>query len=133
LKESLISGLFVGSHQLTIQGAPFTFNLPVYMTFLQHLRLSLVPNPPLAIPFTTFDHATKDPLPSPTPIKPQHRIVIIEGLYTMLDLDGWRDCAQMMDRRVWVDVDPEVARGRLASRNFEAGISASYEESMIRG
>lgn len=115
------------------QGAAFTFNLPSYLAFLQSLRLPLSPNPPIGIPFPTFDHALKDPSTSPHPILPRHRIVLIEGLYTMLDRDGWRDCAEMMDMRVWVECDREVCRARTVERNFAAGIVASREECEERG
>lgn len=115
------------------QGAAFTFNLPSYLTFLQSLRLPLAPNPPLSIPFPTFDHQVKDPAVSPHPILPRHRIVIVEGLYTMLDRDGWRDCAEMMDVRVWVECDREVCRQRIIKRNFAAGIVDSIEKCEQRG
>lgn len=119
---------------LISQGAAFTFNLPSYLNFLQHLRIPLIPDPaPLGIPFPTFDHALKDPSPSPFPILPQHRIVIIEGLYTMLDKPGWRDCAEMMDMRVWVESDREVCRRRLIKRNYEAGVVDDLKACEKRG
>lgn len=119
--------------KLTAKGAAFTFNLPSYLVFLQHLRLPLTPNPPLGIPFPTFDHALKDPAPSPFPILPQHRIIVIEGLYTMLDKSGWRECAEMMDMRVWVETDREVCRRRLIKRNFGAGIVSDLKACEERG
>lgn len=115
------------------QGAAFTFNLPAYLTFLQQLRLPLEPNPPRSIPFPTFDHAIKDPAVSPHPILARHRIVIVEGLYTMLDREGWRDCAEMMDARVWVECDRAVCRRRTIKRNFAAGIVDSIAKCEERG
>ncbi|WVQ80656.1 hypothetical protein IAT38_002761 [Cryptococcus sp. DSM 104549] len=110
------------------RGAAFTFNLPAYTTFLQQLRLPLSPTPPASIPFPTFDHALKDPTWSPSPILPRHRIVLIEGLYTLLDDPGWRECAEEADLKVWVDVDEAVARERVIKRNWEAGIVDSLEK-----
>ncbi|KIR33824.1 hypothetical protein I352_03906 [Cryptococcus deuterogattii MMRL2647] len=104
------------------RGAPFTFDLNSYKAFLSLLRLPLWPQRPGNIPFPTFDHASKDPRPSPFPILPRHRIILIEGLYTLLDQSGWRECAAMMDMGVWVDVDENVARKRVIKRNWEAGI-----------
>jgi pantothenate kinase len=51
----------------------------------------------------------------------------------MLDRDGWRDCAEMMDMRVWVECDREVCRTRTIERNFAAGIVASREACADRG
>ncbi|WVR06977.1 hypothetical protein IAU60_004014 [Kwoniella sp. DSM 27419] len=104
------------------RGAAFTFNQPAYHTFVQALREPTTSPSAQSIPFPTFDHALKDPQPSPVPILPRHRIIVIEGLYTMLDRDGWRDTAQKMDLRVWVGADPLEARARVIRRNFEAGI-----------
>lgn len=38
----------------------------------------------------------------------------------------------MMDIRVWIEVDREVARRRLVERNFAAGISATKEDTAVR-
>ncbi|RSH82850.1 hypothetical protein EHS25_005840 [Saitozyma podzolica] len=109
------------------RGAAFTFDLPSYRDFLQQLALPISEAPP-KLPFPTFDHALKDPLPSPTPLLPAHRIVLVEGLYTCLNINGWEDCAGLMDLRIWVDVDRETARRRVISRNLAAGISESLEK-----
>ncbi|CAD6573675.1 MAG: hypothetical protein TREMPRED_000887 [Tremellales sp. Tagirdzhanova-0007] len=110
------------------RGAPFTFDLSSYHAFLVQLRIPLLPHPPPGIPFPTFDHALKDPSPGPEPIRPQHRIVVIEGLYTLLDRDGWRECAEMMDVRVYIEVEAAVSRDRVIKRNFQAGIVDSLEK-----
>ncbi|WVQ72433.1 hypothetical protein IAR50_001985 [Cryptococcus sp. DSM 104548] len=114
------------------RGAAFTFNLASYQTFLSQLRLPLTPEPPAAISFPTFDHALKDPAPSPQPILPRHRIIVIEGLYTLLDEPGWRESAEIMDARVWVDVEESVARRRVVDRNFAAGIVDTREKCEAR-
>ncbi|ODN94284.1 hypothetical protein L198_05140 [Cryptococcus wingfieldii CBS 7118] len=114
------------------RGAAFTFNRPSYQAFLSQLRVPLTPEPPAAIPFPTFDHALKDPAISPQPILPRHRIIVIEGLYTMLDEPGWSETAEMMDVRIWVDVDEEVARKRLVDRNLAAGIVDTREKCEAR-
>lgn len=64
---------------------------------------------------------------------PQHRIIIIEGLYTLLDQEGWREAAQEMDMRVFVSVNRAVARERCIKRNFAAGLSVSEEATAHRG
>jgi len=51
----------------------------------------------------------------------------------MLDRDGWRDCAEMMDMRVWVECPRDVCRTRTIERNFAAGIVASREACEERG
>jgi hypothetical protein len=51
----------------------------------------------------------------------------------MLDKDGWRDCAEMMNVRVWVECDREVCRTRTIERNFAAGIVSTREACEERG
>jgi len=61
-----------------------------------------------------------------------HKIVIIEGLYTLLDQPGWREAASMMDVRIWIEVERTIARRRLVERNFAAGISATRGDAETR-
>lgn len=112
------------------RGAAFTFDLEAYSAFVSALRKPV--DNAEAIGFPTFDHAAKDPAPSDTPILPQHRIVIVEGLYTMLDRPGWRECADKMDLRVWVEVPRDVVRARVLKRNTEAGIVTDDEVAVRR-
>lgn len=100
--------------------------MPSYRNFLAALTAPITPQTEL-LPFPTFSHSLKDPQPSLTPLAPSHRIVLIEGLYTHLDLPGWRECADLMDLKIWIEVDLEVARQRLVKRNHEAGIVADWD------
>ncbi|WVQ99329.1 hypothetical protein IAU59_006461 [Kwoniella sp. CBS 9459] len=109
------------------RGAAFTFDQQSYHSFLLSLRQPLSSPNAKSIPFPTFDHALKDPSIAPIAIHPRHRIIVIEGLYTLLDREGWRDSAEMADMRVWVEVDRAEARSRVVRRNFEAGIVDSIE------
>lgn len=114
------------------QGAHFTFDQTGYQTFLGLLSIP-ISTAPSEIPFPTFDHAMKDPTLSPIPITLKDRMIVIEGLYTLFDLPGWKECAEMMDFKIWVDVNEETARRRLVKRNFEAGVFDSLEACAARG
>ncbi|WWC89382.1 uncharacterized protein L201_004305 [Kwoniella dendrophila CBS 6074] len=107
------------------RGAAFTFNLTLYSDFLKSLREPL--SRTNGIYFPTFDHALKDPLISKIPITSRHRIVIVEGLYCLLDQPEWKDSTEQFDLKIWVEVDKEQARQRVLKRNFEAGIVADYK------
>ncbi|BGP23418.1 kinase-related protein [Rhodotorula toruloides] len=111
------------------RGAAFTFDAPSYVSFVRSLRQT--PSPP-SIPFPTFDHALKDPLPSRFPILPTHRIVVIEGLYCMLDVAPWREAAELLDERIWVEIERGVARERLVKRHLRTGVETEREEAEKR-
>jgi pantothenate kinase len=85
------------------------------------------------VPYFEFDHAEKDPVPATHPIHPSNRIVVIEGLYCLLDEDVWRDTAAKMDIRIWVEVDRDEVRQRLIERNFAAGLAPTRDLLVKRG
>ncbi|GJN87373.1 hypothetical protein Rhopal_000322-T1 [Rhodotorula paludigena] len=106
------------------RGAAFTFDAASYVSFVQALRAQ----PYLAsVPYPTFSHALKDPQPSSSPILPNHRIVVIEGLYCLLDVEPWREAAGLLDERIFVNVDREVVRDRLVRRHLHTGVETERE------
>ncbi|KAL7343067.1 hypothetical protein BJY59DRAFT_719168 [Rhodotorula toruloides] len=111
------------------RGAAFTFDASSYVSFVRSLRQTPFPS---SIPFPTFNHALKDPLPSPSPILPTHRVVVIEGLYCMLDVEPWRDAAELLDERIWVEIERSVARERLVKRHLHTGVETVREEAEKR-
>ncbi|GAA5941457.1 Yfh7p [Sporobolomyces koalae] len=111
------------------RGAAFTFNALDYVAFVRALRsIPAVPQ----VTFPIFSHAVKDPTPSPSPILPNHKIVIIEGLYTLLDIEPWSEATDELDLRIWVECDRKVARERLIARHLESGIEPDRQAAEIR-
>ncbi|GAA6052420.1 hypothetical protein JCM3770_000233 [Rhodotorula araucariae] len=100
------------------RGAAFTFDAEAYVSFIRTLRA----DPHRPVPFPTFVHSLKDPQPSRVPILPSHRIIVIEGLYCLLDIKPWSEAARTLDERIWVDVEREVARERLVKRHLHTGV-----------
>ena len=116
------------------QGAAFTFDADDYVAFVRSLRdpcIARDSSPGIA--FRTFDHAKKDPEPGPFLIEPRHRIVVIEGLYVLLDTYPWRQAAQLLDERIWVECEPAIARSRLVARHLQTGIEPDREAAERRG
>jgi len=130
------------------RGAEFTFDGAAFLSLVKRLR-AVSPQPrdrprsaaEVIIPEAdgsggeiiyapSFDHSIKDPVENSIPIlpPPAHRIVVIEGIYVLLDKSPWREAAEMMDLRVFVRVDGETARRRLVRRHLAAGIAATEEE-----
>lgn len=112
------------------RGAHWTFDGPSYVGFAKLLREPLAATTVITAP--SFDHALKDPTPHAVSIYPFHRLVVIEGLYTMLKYDMWVQGAQLMDERWWVDVDLEEARRRLVRRHVITGVAKDMEEAIWR-
>lgn len=110
------------------RGAHWTFDGPSYVEFTELLRQPAT----AVITAPSFDHALKDPTPHAVSIYPFHRLVLIEGLYTMLKYDMWEQGAQLMDERWWVEVGLEEAKRRLIRRHVLTGVARDMEEAIWR-
>jgi pantothenate kinase len=110
------------------RGAHWTFDGPSYVEFATLLRQPAA----AVITAPSFDHALKDPTPHAVSIYPFHRLVLIEGLYTMLKYDMWVQGAQLMDERWWVEVALEEAKRRLIRRHVLTGVAKDMEEAIWR-
>ncbi|KAJ5550331.1 hypothetical protein N7461_005029 [Penicillium sp. DV-2018c] len=125
------------------RGAPWTFDVRRFVDFVGRLR-TWADETPLAAPYSgnwsseevmyapTFDHQVKDPVEDGIAITPDASIIIIEGNYLLLDDPDWREIAELVDYRVFVDTDPLEARGRLAERHLRAGIEKTLEDGYRR-
>ena len=80
----------------------------------------------------SFDHALKDPTPRAVAVYPRHRVVLIEGLYGFLGIEPWREAAEMLDERWWLDVSEEEAERRLVERHVRSGVAKDLEEAIWR-
>lgn len=108
------------------RGAAFTFDAPKFLSLVQALSVSPIPDSPVLAP--SFDHALKDPRDDDIAVAPEHHIVVLEGNYLALDKEVWRDAAALLDEVWFVEVDFEVARRRLRERHVRAGIVKDLEE-----
>ncbi|EXJ77787.1 hypothetical protein A1O3_10016 [Capronia epimyces CBS 606.96] len=113
------------------RGAAFTFDAQSYLKFVMQVARPLTAET-RTLYAPSFDHAVKDPVANDIAIPPTARIVVFEGLYTALDAPGWREAHALMDETWFVDADIETATQRVAKRNFAAGITKTFEESLAR-
>lgn len=114
------------------RGIHWTFDGPGYVSFVKALRrpFSHVSAPVITAP--SFDHALKDPSPDAVTIHPDHRIVVIEGLYTFLSIDPWAEAGKMLDERWFVALDIEEASRRLVKRHVATGVANDIKEAIWR-
>ncbi|EXJ94054.1 hypothetical protein A1O1_02447 [Capronia coronata CBS 617.96] len=116
------------------RGAPWTFDVDAILKFVANLAetasLPAAERPRILAP--SFDHAVKDPKEDDIEISPDTSIVILDGNYLLLDEDKWRDISPLLDLKIFVNVDPEVARERVAKRHVAAGIEPTLEKGLER-
>jgi pantothenate kinase len=114
------------------RGSHWTFDADGYVSFIHELREPVLPDATATIIAPSFDHAVKDPCPHAIPILPEHRIIILEGLYTFLSLPPWVDAGKILDERWLVELDPTVASERLVKRHVISGVAKDLEEAHWR-
>ena len=114
------------------RGSHWTFDAHSYVSFIRELKEPLSPGATTTITAPSFDHAVKDPCPHAISILPEHRIIIIEGLYTFLSLPPWVDAGRLLDERWLVELDPTVASKRLVKRHVTSGVAKDPEEAQWR-
>jgi pantothenate kinase len=116
------------------RGAPWTFDVDGIIGLVRRLKDSA--RIPLSarsiIKAPSFDHARKDPVEDDIQIPPEATIVLLEGNYLLLDVDPWREISRMVDLRIFVEVDVECARARVARRHVQAGIEDTFEKGLER-
>ncbi|KAF8584953.1 P-loop containing nucleoside triphosphate hydrolase protein [Ramaria rubella] len=111
------------------RGAHWTFDAKGYVSFIERLRKPISAEDVMA---PSFSHSLKDPVFDDVVIRPQHRIVIIEGLYVFLKIDPWVKAATSLHERWFLATDPEQGKQRLCKRHVETGVAANWEEAVWR-
>ncbi|CAK9787274.1 unnamed protein product [Cutaneotrichosporon oleaginosum] len=107
------------------RGAHFTFDGDSYAAFVGRLDEP-------ALQFPSFSHRDKDPVAEGGWIAPHHRIVVIEGLHSLLNIPPWSTAAHRYDEKVWVDTPVDEARQRLIRRHLNDGVEATLEAAKRR-
>lgn len=111
------------------RGAPWTFNPDALADRLQTLRRAAGQAP---VMWPDFQHEVGDPVECAFIVPPQTRLVLIEGLYLLLETDGWQAVSQAFDERWFLDVPLEIALERLAARHMAAwGLTRAEAEQRI--
>ncbi|KAN0138585.1 P-loop containing nucleoside triphosphate hydrolase protein [Lactarius tabidus] len=113
------------------RGSHWTFDGHGYVSFVRSLREPVSPGAP-EITAPAFDHAVKDPTPHAVKILPEHRIVIIEGLYTLLSLPPWAEAGKLLDERWLIELEPTAASNRIMKRHIVSGVARDLEEARWR-
>jgi pantothenate kinase len=100
---------------LARRGAPWTFDPSAMAERLAALRDAEGP-----VTWPGFAHDVGDPVEAAHTVPPDVRVVLIEGLYVLLDDGPWREVSACFDLRWFLEVPRELARERLIRRHMAA-------------
>ena len=101
------------------RGAAFTINSHAFIDCLRRLQDDSQTSHP--IPFPTFDHSVGDPVQDGVWVKPQHQVVLVEGLYLLRDAQPWGGLAEILDEGWLLRADIDTAMGAVVARQVGMG------------
>lgn len=99
-----------------IKGRPETFDLPSLRGSLRAMKASG------RVLWPSYDRTLHDPVPAAIPVTPEG-IVVVEGLYLLLDLPGWNELRAEADWGVFLECPEELLRADLIARKHQQGRS----------
>ncbi|KAG2260461.1 hypothetical protein Bca52824_079755 [Brassica carinata] len=97
------------------RGAPWTFNPSLLLNCLKKLRNEG------SVYVPSFDHGVGDPVEDDIFVSLQHKVVIVEGNYLLLEEGTWKDISDMFDEKWFIDVNLDTAMQRVEARHISTG------------
>jgi pantothenate kinase len=117
------------------RGAHWTFDAMAFVRCLKEVKFGV--GKTFSAP--SFDHGVGDPKPDAIKVLPQHKIVISEGNYLLVDLEPWSQLWQeeetelpvILDDTWYVDCELDVAMHRVFKRQIGNGVDAKVSRGRI--
>lgn len=109
------------------RGAPWTFDAAGLAARLEALREGYQRT---SVPWPRFRHGVGDPEEGPA-VPPNSRLILVEGLYLMLDTDGWEQVTCQFHEHWFLDTPLELALERVTQRHM-ASWNLTREEAEAR-
>jgi pantothenate kinase len=131
-----MDGWHLAHHVLTAagtagrKGAPDTFDGVGYVDALQRVRAQGTTDPTVWLP--EFRRDIEDAVAGAVGVRPEHRLVLTEGNYLLLDTAPWDAVRGLLDLCWYVDVPDELRLARLAARHAHFGRSVDEAEHRAR-
>ncbi|PON95020.1 P-loop containing nucleoside triphosphate hydrolase [Trema orientale] len=97
------------------RGAPWTFNPELLLTCLKTLRSQGSVSAP------SFDHGVGDPVEDDIFVSLQHKVVIVEGNYLLLEDGTWKEISSIFDEKWFIDIDLDKSMQRVLKRHISTG------------
>lgn len=97
------------------RGAPFTFNAAKFVEDLKRCRQDKT------CMFPSFDHVEGDPVERAIEVLPSHKVVLIEGNYLYLPDSPWNEIPSLLDDKLFITVDLDIATDRVYKRHLTCG------------
>jgi len=109
------------------KGAPDTFDVAGYVALLHRLRHETHH----VVYAPRFDRSREESVAGAIAVRPEHRLVVTEGNYLLLDAPGWSEVRPLLDESWFVEGDEQTRFSRLVRRHVEHGKPLSLAERWV--
>jgi pantothenate kinase len=99
------------------KGAPDTFDVHGYLALLRRLRNES----DHTVYAPAFDRSRELAVAGAVAVRPEHRLVVTEGNYLLLDAAGWSEVHPLLDEVWFVEADEPTRLARLVERHAANG------------
>ena len=114
------------------RGASWTFDEAGVIGLVEKISKSRFESSGEIILAPSFDHAIKDPVEGEIILSPEVKFVLLEGNYLLLNEEPWNQIKGLVDEAWFMDVDPILAKRRIAKRHIKSGIEFNWEDAVRR-
>ncbi|XVF71920.1 hypothetical protein PTKIN_Ptkin12aG0078900 [Pterospermum kingtungense] len=97
------------------RGAPWTFDPMLLLNCLKNLRNQG------SVYVPSFDHGIGDPIEDDIFVSLEHKVVIVEGNYLLLESGVWKEISSIFDEKWFINVDLDTAMQRVLKRHISTG------------
>ena len=104
---------------VNVKGAPETFDLAGLLEIKDYSICK----------WPLYDRLLHNPIEDAITIDAE--IVLLEGNYLLLDIDGWRELANYADYTISISADEELLRKRLIERRIATGVQVNTAEQFV--
>jgi pantothenate kinase len=99
----------------SVKGAPETFDVEGYLSMLNRIKLGENLKAPV------YSRESHDVIDNALSIEPYHKIIITEGNYLFADIEGWCEIKDIIDLKIYLDIERDVCEKRLLERHMRGG------------
>ena len=109
--------VFLKRGLLTRKGAPETFDARGFMHLIKRLKVES------EVVFPLFDRERDIAIAGADVVQEQHKILVVEGNYLLLNREPWNQLSDLWDLSIWIEVEEAVLEQRLIERWLGYGFS----------
>lgn len=109
-----------------IKGAPETFDVDRFSSFLQQARIQPY------LPYPIYSRTLHEPISNAGTILPYHRLILVEGNYLLLDLSPWNELHSLFDHTIFIQAPLHTLLSGLRARHLRGGKSLERTENHLQ-